>query len=385
MKRAMMIACAAALASPGCEKSREPSGNGSGKPPVTLTVGHVGHDHQIALGVAALEGERFKRDYGIYLKEVKPREVYDLIEGDQPLARLLIRKVKGGSAMPAAMEAGQLDIGLGGVAAVAKFVDKGQPFKIIAPLHTDGDFLVMKTDSPVADWPSFVSAAKATQRPVKIGYKAPVAVAKLIFVRALAAVGVKWADGAVGPDVKVVMINVHGAKNIIPALQSGEIDGFVMNQPQPSIAKDRKLGKIVADLKDLPPAGRWSRHPCCCVAATDKVLKDHAAAVKGLLKTIILATHLIQRDTDLAVRCAAAWTKQSEAVEKDSVPGIPYLAEPIEEYMAGMKTWAVLMTEERQYTRGLAGLTPEQVVERICDMSLCEQAVRELRAKGVLE
>lgn len=383
MKRALCAASIVCLMVWGCGDSSEPAED-SAKPPVTLTVGHVGHDHQIALGVAALEGHRFQKDYGVYLKEVKPREVYDLIEDGRPLARLLIRKVKGGSAMPAAMEGRQIDIGFGGVAPVAKFVDKGQPFKIICPLHTDGDFLVMKPDSPLADWASFVAAAKATGRPIKIGYKKPVAIAKLIFVRALAAENILWKEGTSGPGVKVVMINCQGAKNIIPSLQAGAIDGFVMNQPQPSIAKVKKLGKIIADLKDLPPKGRWSRHPCCCVVTTEAVLREHAGVVKALLKTIHLATALMQKDTDLAVRCAARWTRTDEAIERDSVPGIPYLSLPTAEYMDGIKTWAVLMAEENQFTGALKGLSPEQVVGRICQMGLCERAAEELREEGFL-
>ena len=384
MNRTLCLALLAALAA-GCDTKPPPDSPGDSKPPVTLTVGHVGHDHQIALGVAALESERLRKDGGVYLKPVKPRQVYDLIDAGRPLARLLIRKVKGGSAMPAAMEGGQIDIGLGGVAAVAKFVDKGQPFKIIAPLHTDGDFLVVKADSPITDWTSFVAAAKATDRPFKIGYKKPVAVAKLIFVRALAAEGIAWTEGAARPGAKVVMINCQGARNILPSLQAGAIDGFVMNQPQPSIAKVKKLGRIIADLKDLPPAGRWSRHPCCCVAATEKVLREHPGVVRSFLKTIHLATHLIQADPDLAVRRAAEWTKTDPAVESDSVPGIGYLSLPTREYMDGVRTWAVLMAEEGQFTGTLKGLTPEQVAERICDMRLCEEAAEALRARGFLK
>ncbi|KPJ72302.1 MAG: hypothetical protein AMS14_08050, partial [Planctomycetes bacterium DG_20] len=66
----------------------------------TLKVGHVGHDHHLALYVAALEGERFRNDFGIYLKELKAREVYDLVDGERTLARLNFIKVGGGSQMP---------------------------------------------------------------------------------------------------------------------------------------------------------------------------------------------------------------------------------------------------------------------------------------------
>ena len=69
----------------------------------TLTIGHVSHDHQIALGAAALQPQLMKDRCGFHLEELKPRDVYRLRRGDTPLAELLIKKVGGGSRMPAAM------------------------------------------------------------------------------------------------------------------------------------------------------------------------------------------------------------------------------------------------------------------------------------------
>ena len=89
-----------------------------------LKVGHVGHDHQIALFIAALEGEKYKK-YGIWMKMKKYKEVYDLMKGDKAIAELHLLKVGGGSMMPAAMERGEIQVGFGGVAAVAFFRDKG--------------------------------------------------------------------------------------------------------------------------------------------------------------------------------------------------------------------------------------------------------------------
>ncbi len=379
MKRAyhIVLSIIAAIILPCCGSDEE-TGNPSA-PPVTLTVGHVGHDHQIALGVAALAPEKTRAACGVALAERKAGEVYDLVADGAAVARLKIRKVKGGSGMPAAMEAGQLDIGLGGVAAVAKFVDKGADMKIIAPLHTDGDFLVVGNDYPANDWDSFVSLLKKTGSPLTVGYKAPVAVAKLIFVRALDAEGVAWSEGTAAAGAKVVMVNVHGGKNIIPSFVSGGIDAFVMNQPVPSVAKVKGIGRIIADLSTLPPRGRWSKHPCCCVAATGKTLAEHRPIVRNFLKVLIVATDIINADRQAAALTAAAWTRQKPAVEKDSVPGINYTAVPGPAYMDGLKVWATLMEEERQFTGRLKGRKPADVVENICDMSICTEALAEVR------
>ncbi|MGB2824790.1 MAG: ABC transporter substrate-binding protein [Phycisphaerae bacterium] len=384
MRHALLAVWIVSLTVGGCS-DRQGAPKDTPAPPAMLTVGHVGHDHQLALYVAALEGERFRKDWGIYLKEIKPREVYDIIEDGKALARLRLLKVGGGSRMPAAMSRGEIEIGLGGTVPVAKFADGGQPFKIICPLQTDGDMLVMRKDSPVADWASFVAATKSGGKPLKIGYKAPVAVAKLVFERALKAEGIDYSYDAAETKTKVVLVNFGSEKSPIPLLESGAIDGFVMNQPAVAVAVSKGLGKAVAELRDLPPKGKWIDHPCCCVAATSETLEKHPGPVKAFLKVILLSTQLINADRPLAIKCASRWTKYDEEVEKDSIPTIGYVAEPTDSWLAGMKTWAEMLREVKLFTGKYATATPEEFVADVCDLGLCRAAAAELRRKGLLK
>lgn len=351
-----------------------------------LVVGHVGHDHQIALYVAALEGEAFREEYGIGLLERKPREVYDLVVNGQAVARLMLRKVGGASAMPAAMEAGGIDVGLGGTPAVAMFIDRGQDFRIIAPLHTDGDMLVVRPDLPVEDWASFVAFVRDTPRPVRIAYKGPMAVAKLIFLRALKEEGLTYREGAGGEAPDVLLVNAGGGKNMYPLLGSGDVDGMVMNQPIPAKAVQDGAGKIVAELRHLPPKGQWENHPCCIIAARGDVLRNQPDAVKALLKVILLATQRIEDDPQAAAKYAAEWTRQPLEVEQKSVPSIPYLAEPTDEYLAGLRTWAQVMKNIHAFPAdgALAKQPPERIVDMITDFRLLHEAAEELRAQGLL-
>ena len=370
----------------GCsgEPGDEPAGAAAGGQVPTLRLGHVGHDHHLALYVAALEGERFKTDYGTYLKEVKPREVYDLVDGGKRLARLQFLKVGGGSRMPAAMSRGEIAIGLGGVTAVAKFADQGQPFKILAPLNTDGDMLVMQTDSPIGDWAAFVKAAKKAEKPLRIGYKAPVAVAKLVFERALVAEGIPYGYDRGDTETGVILVNFGSEKSPIPLMESGAIDGFVMNQPAVAVAEHKGLAKTVAHLRDLPPEGKWVNHPCCCVSATEETMAAHPDVLKGLLKVILLSTHLINTNQDLAIDCASRWTKYEKAIEQASVPTITYIAEPTDSWVTGMKTWAEMVKEVNLFKDKYAGATPQAFVADVLDLALVREAARELREKDLL-
>jgi sulfonate transport system substrate-binding protein len=369
------VCLAITISACGCGKVPAPAG-GDALP--IITIGHVGHDHQIALYVAALEGEKLAAKYGVWLRLVKDREVYDLIDGGKPVARLKLVKVGGGAKMPAAMSRGEIDIGLGSVPAVAKFADDGAPFKIIAPLQTDGDMLVMNFGSPIGDWAAFVAVAKTPGNvPIKIGYKAPVAVAKMIFERAMMAEGITYGyEGAA--DEQVTLVNMRGGKSAIPLLSQGNIDGFVMNQPVVSISVHKKVGKVIAELRDLPPVGKWSDHPCCCICATTDTLAENPQIVKAFLKLIHAATRLIGEDQKLAIDHASDWTKVARKIEQQSIPSIRYISVPDKQWLAGLETWVEMMHDIKAFTGKYAGMKPDEVVADLCDMAPCHTADAEL-------
>jgi NitT/TauT family transport system substrate-binding protein len=350
-----------------------------------LRVGHVGHDHHLALYVAALEGTRFERDYGIWLKEINPREIYDLIVSNQPVARLRLIKVEGGANMPAAMCRGELDVGLGGLSPIAKFADNGEPIKVICPLQTGGDMLVMRKGSAITNWASFVAEAKRTEgKPLQIGYKAAIAVAKTIFEGALKAEGISHRYDATKGDVRVILVNFAAEASPVPLLESGALDGFVMNQPAAALAVHKGAGQVVADLDELPPVGKWRDHPCCCIAAMEKALAAKPDQIKASLKVIVLATQLIQQDQALAIDCASRWTKNELAVEKASVPTVHYVAEPTTAWCKGFHTWAEMMREIKLFTGRYAQLGPDELMQQLCDFGACRAAAAELRGAGLL-
>ncbi len=392
MPKYILFLCLFAVALVGCDNKQPPENQETSTQsqaaqdqPLLLRVGHVGHDHHLALYVAALQSERFKADYDLYLKPVKDREVYELIEADHTVARLQLLKVGGGSKMPAAMSRGEIDIGLGGVTAVAAFADEGEPFKILCPLQTDGDMLVMLPDSPAEDWASFVKLARESDKPLRIGYKAPVAVAKLIFERALQAEGLKYTLDAGDDDIDIVLINFGSEAGPIPLMERGELDGYVMNQPGVAMAVHKGVGKVIAQLRDLPPAGQWVDHPCCCVTATETTMAEHHEPLVAFLKLLLLSTQLIQDEPQLAIDSAVTWAKNPREVEQQSIPTISYVCEPTESWLAGMRTWAQMAEDIDLFKDRYAEVSPQQFVDDLCDLSIVNAAMKDLRDRGMLQ
>lgn len=357
----------------GCSKKAPSEKSISDSPkPVTLKVGHVGHDHHLALFVACDNADTLTKT-GIQLIKIEDKKLYELYDDNVKLADIEIVKVGGGSKMPTALAQGVIDIGFGGVAAVMASADSGAPVKLISPLHSKGDMFILKPDSPVNTWEDFVKLARQTDKPIRIGYKNPVAVAKLVFEDALRFENISFSQDLSKSDVQVHLINTKGGSKLNVALAGNLIDGYVGNNPFPSIAVEKNIGKIICDLEDLPP-GNFKNHPCCCIAANEAALKEKAAAIEGMLVLFQQATALINDDIEKAIASATRWIGTSRAVEQMSIPTSEYSMDQDADWQATMNKWFEAMNQLGTFQGKLKGLEAEEACNIIYDMKLLKRA-----------
>ncbi|MBI5102648.1 MAG: ABC transporter substrate-binding protein [Nitrospirae bacterium] len=352
------------------------------KDPPSIKVGHVGHDHQLALYVAAQAGASLEKDYGVHLKELKPQEVYDLYEKGRLVARVILVRVGGGSKMPAALEQGHIEVGLGGLGPVAKFVDKGAPIKVLAPLNNDGDALIVRTGFKGSSWAEFIREVKVSNRPVRIGYKDPMANAYMILVRALSEEGIRFGQEPVGQDgkpVQVITVNLQGDENALPSLESGIVDAVVVNEPTPTVLVQKKAGHKAADLSDLPPKGRWKGHPCCVVAAADTAIRDKKEIIKVLLKVIASGADLMSKDVEKAIAAEAVWTKTAPETGRKSISHVSYVIRPDETWRRAVDTWLEMMTTSNQFQKNLKGKSIKEIDALLLDLGPMNEALSEMK------
>ncbi len=345
-----------------------------------LKVGHVGHDHHTALYVAALNGDLFKKEYGIYLKEIRPKNLYELYDGDSLVCEIELYKAGGGSKMPTDMAQGIFDVGFGGVAAVAFFVDKGTPMKIISPLHSKGDMLVAGADVPSKNWNDFIAFCKARREPLKVGFKKPKAIALLIFEGALREEGVSYTYDAQDKEAKVLLVNMKGAGHLNPGLENRIIDAYICNNPYCAVAEEKGIGRCIANLNDLPP-GLWKDHPCCMIAAMEKVIEERRSELVKFLELIVIATDYINERPEIAIKSASDWIGTSIAVEEKSIPTSAYLTEPNKVWLKGIYTWVHVMDDLGHIKGQLHGKTDEDIHNLLLDLSLIEEARMNVAAR----
>ncbi len=325
----------------GCKQKESPPAEPQS---VTIKVGHVGHDHHLALFVACDNAGLYETVCGIGLKAVDDQKLYELTKNGQKIADVQIVKVGGGSKMPTALAQNVIDIGFGGVAAMLSAIDSGAPLKIISPLHYKGDMFVVKPDFPAKTWQEFVELAKNAEKPIRIGYKNPVAVAKVIFEEALKHEGITFGGDVTDQSIQIQMINVKGGGKLNVALSGDLIDGYVGNNPFPSIAVDTGAGRIICDLEELPP-GNFRNHPCCCIGANMDAIKDKQQAVADLMVLLLMANQTINTNQDKAVTSAIRWIGTSEAVEKMSIPTSGYSMETSQQWFDTMDQWIDAMQQ----------------------------------------
>ena len=76
---------------------------------------------------------------------------------------------------------------------------------------------------------------------------------------------------------------------------------------------------------------------------------------------------------------------RTDQVERASVPTITYVIEPTNSWLAGMRTWAEMLPDVRLFTGRYADMAADDFVKDLCDLTLCREAARELRAQGLLK
>ncbi len=296
----------------------------------TLTVAYLPTDHQAALFVAADNPNLFKDKYGIYLKEVKPKEEYELYKGDKKIANVkLVRVMEGGAKIMNLMTTKQVDVGLLGVPPAIFYIDKGTNAKIIMNLHTEGSAVVVRKDIPVNNWSEFVNWIKEQHKKgyqVKIGYPLPASIQYVMIRDALKASGITYTENPNDKKAMVLLINCKGQKSMPQMLSQKELDAVIAWEPMPEILRYKNIGKPIVYSENLPSAtGKtWKDHPCCCVVVSEDALKNKYDAVIDFCKLLKYATDEINKNKDLAIKSSCAWLGTSEEVEKASISHIKY-------------------------------------------------------------
>ena len=277
-------------------------------PPPLLRVGHAPHDHHATLFVAATYPDRVQTAAGAHLVEREFAKRYELVEGSRTLARLSIDASTGGRGLIRRLAEDQLDLSFGGVPAILVQIDQGAPIRMLSPVMTDGAGLVMSNALPVRTWAEFLDYARQSRdEPLRIGYKAALSVQNLLLEQRLADAGISYAKSSAAADVQIRLVNLSGARHLVPALRHGLVDGFVSMQPYLALAEADGRGRLVTLLSGMTDAAPGHGYPCCAIAARTAALDAHGEAIARFVDLMRVATDFIHNEPDLSADAVSAW------------------------------------------------------------------------------
>lgn len=338
----------------------------------SLKVGYVFTNHQTPLMVAASLGEELKKE-GTYLKEVISREKYVLMNGENPVANLDLIVNKSGSETMTMMTQGHINLALASSAAFISAADQGAKVKMLCPVHTEGIGLVMAKDAKVNNWEEFAKLSKSSKEPIKVGYHSPTSAPLILFEAAIREAGLTYSKNPDDLSVNIMLVDLKGTNNLIPALTSNQVDAWVGPSPYPELATTENVGKIILDMKHMPPEGKWHDFPCCAAGVTEKSISDYPEAVESFTKLMTIAAKYADEHSDEAAKITSEFTGVS--IEAARMSAIKYTTNPSKTWISNLGLIYDTLEKSYSFSGEFLGKSYEEVNDDIFEFKFVNKAI----------
>lgn len=322
-----------------------------------LKTGFIFTTHHTPFLVAAAKGEAFKSQ-GVWLKPVAERQSYELMVKDRPVALLDLVVAKSGSETATLFAQKHLDIAIASITAIMAGIDKGTPIKIVCPLQTEGMALIAPKNSPLNDWAGFMQKAREAKEPVKVGFHSPTSAPKIVLEGALRQAGLKVTLDPSDLSAQILLVDLKETGNLLASLSSGQVDAVVGPSPFPEVAQSRGLGKVVINLRDLPPAGQWSDFPCCVGVASEEAMQKHPEVVAAFVELIMRSNAWSNAHREEAGEIAAQWIGMPPEAGRMST--LVFLNEFSPSWLRGAGAYLDILNSMRKFNGTLKDVSLEQ-------------------------
>ena len=210
---------------------------------------------------------------------------------------------KAGPEEMSAFAAKDLDFGYVGEApALVAVANRVANVKIIAQANLEGSAIVILKGSGIKNLNDLVGKTVAVP-----GYAT---VQDFLLKRALSRSQI---------PAKSVNVIIVKPPEMIPALQTKQIDAFVAWEPYPSKSITSGVGEILIASRNL-----WPKHPCCVVVAETQFIEKYPVAITGILRAHVRATRLISESPEEAVQIGVKYSGMDRDTVKLAMGNIHY-------------------------------------------------------------
>jgi ABC-type nitrate/sulfonate/bicarbonate transport system substrate-binding protein len=312
----------------------------------SLTIAYHREDHAAPLFDACLYPKDFQARYRLYLKEVKPRELYTLVDGKKSVLSLRLVSFDSDTAIVNALRLDSAQVGILATEDVlAAVMTTALNVRIIAPLQQGGDLLVVNPSVPAADCREFLAWVKTQSQPVTVGYIGQYSMGALGLTQALEHEKINYTGTLPGRDLspkpesaKVKLIRVDDRVALAAELSSGRFDAAVLEEPAATWVSMLQGSRVIGRTDFLPP-GRFEDRPGTVIAAPGRSIVKQGNDLTSFLELMAVATHYANNNRHNTLAAVAKWLDAPPALESLAMHDIAFTSRPDASFTGGIWNW----------------------------------------------
>jgi NitT/TauT family transport system substrate-binding protein len=260
-----------------------------------------------------------------------------------------------GAGLYAAVAAGDADIAMGFVSAIATRLDAGDPLLVLAGVHL-GCFELFATDRVRAIHDLKGKTVAVLSR----------GSSQYLYLSSMAAY--------VGLDpVKDIRWVEHSYTESMGLLAEGKVDAFLTFPPYAQELRAKRIGHVVVNgSTDMP----WSQYYCCMLLGNRDFVRKHPAATKRVVRAILKATDLCAQEPERAARLI---------VDNGYASRYDYTVQTLKEVPYGV--WRTYNPEDtlrfyaiRLHEVGMIKSAPQMIIAQGTDWRFLNELKKELKA-----
>ncbi len=172
---------------------------------------------------------------------------------------------------------------------------KGIPVKVVLLGHRNGSVITVKNSAEI----NSIKDLKGKT----IAIPSPFSTHNILLRKVLT-------ENGIDPSKDVKIIDMAPPEMVV-ALATGRIHGYIVAEPFGAQAEAQKVGKILILSKDI-----WHDHICCVLNVQEKLLQSYPAEVQELVSGFLRTAEFIEADPDQAARLSTRILGQKPEIVK---------------------------------------------------------------------
>ena len=186
----------------------------------------------------------------------------------------------------------------------------------------------------------------------------------------MASLGLTSTDAPYDTKAQIQYVNLKGLGNVQASLASHQVDAFSAPVPHPQLAVQNGYGRILRELRQLPPDGKWAEFPCCTVSAAEAFLAQHPDLVQHVVNFLAASGRWCTANPDEASTVAGSMLGLDPRNCRAALP--VYIAQMTESWLKGVEASMKVLDETGYIKNRLKGKSFAEAKGDLIDFRFCK-------------